>query len=229
MSNKAILLPLILILFTIFILIYPKSEKLLSPSIKKNLPQISEWQSRKKQATAKEIQALSPDTEFLKAQFTNGKQIIDVSIVFSGKDLNNSIHRPERCLPAQGHINLKTKSQKIQISPKISLPINRITSEKRIYDAYKIPYQIKMITYYFFIGHQNFCNSHLKRTLIDIQDKLLKGKAQRWAYVSLSIPYEDIPWLNIYMPKEESVKLLQSFTQKLIKQSVHLEEIKNLP
>ena len=43
------------------------------------------------------------DTEFSRKSYTNGRgDEIQVSIVLSGQDMNTSIHRPERCLPAQG-------------------------------------------------------------------------------------------------------------------------------
>ena len=42
---------------------------------------------------------------------TFGDQVL-VSIVLSGHDLDNSIHRPERCLPAQGWTIVDSKRPK---------------------------------------------------------------------------------------------------------------------
>ena len=58
------------------------------------------------EVTGKELQILAKDTEFERTQFANTASpyhpAVEVSVVFSGKDLNNSIHRPERCLRSQG-------------------------------------------------------------------------------------------------------------------------------
>ncbi len=61
------------------------------------------WTGKEMAITDKELQVLSNDTRFARRMYTNpfGDEIM-VSIVLSGEDMNNSIHRPERCLPAQG-------------------------------------------------------------------------------------------------------------------------------
>ena len=83
------------------------------------------WIFRRKRDTGRCARSLSPpwnrrfsraDTRFAKAiclspregeiDLATGAAIpdrVDLSIVLSGHDLNNSIHRPERCMPAQGH------------------------------------------------------------------------------------------------------------------------------
>ena len=217
--------PLLLFPFIILIEFHPKQNELLPPAIKENLPlQIGRWRGDSRQPSAEEIEALSPDTEFKKSVFWDGRYAIHASIVISGKDLNNSIHRPERCLPAQGHFNLQTKSREISFEGK-SLPLTQILSNKNRRGKYGNIYKTKSITYYFFVGNQDFCNSHLMRTLIDIRDKLLKGETQRWAYVSVSMPYGDIPWLNLYVSKIEAGELLQDFVAQLIGELVDFEEI----
>jgi len=46
------------------------------------------------------------------------------------------------------------------------------------------------VTYYFFVGNQQITENHTKRTLIDIKDRLMKGEAQKWAYISVTM------WFN---------------------------------
>ena len=41
---------------------------------------------------------------------------VEISIVYSGADMNSSIHRPERCLPSQGHLNLRGSTSEITLA-----------------------------------------------------------------------------------------------------------------
>ena len=50
---------------------------------------------------------------------------VQASIVLSGHDLNDSIHRPERCLPAQGFKELKLEPRILK-TEQGDVPITRI-------------------------------------------------------------------------------------------------------
>jgi hypothetical protein len=40
--------------------------------------------------------------------------------------------------------------------------------------------------YYWFAGYHHLTASHLERTFLDIQDRILKGYNQRWAYITVA-------------------------------------------
>ena len=111
---------------------------------------------------------------------------IFVSIVLSGADLDNSIHRPERCLPAQGW----TIADSDQL--RIPLPSGKKLGVTRLHDVRQVPLQngtaasIYNLNYYWFVGYHHLTASHLERTFFDIQDRVFKGYNQRWAYVTVA-------------------------------------------
>jgi hypothetical protein len=47
------------------------------------------------------------------------------------------------------------------------------------------PLTVNSLNYYWFAGHSNVTPSHFERTWIDIRDRLLKGRNQQWAYVTV--------------------------------------------
>src|SRR6187401_1811112 len=116
MNSKVWLLPLLLggTLSAVYFL--PKVGDVAQSAVAMELANASgKWVLQSQPASEAEIKTLSSDTRFSKAvcysarpgEFNeSGKPVPDViqlSIVLSGTDLNNSIHRPERCMPAQGH------------------------------------------------------------------------------------------------------------------------------
>ena len=64
---------------------------------------VGAWMGEDAAISEREREVLAPDTRFARKTYTgpHGDKIF-VSIVMSGDDMTNSIHRPERCLPAQG-------------------------------------------------------------------------------------------------------------------------------
>lgn len=133
---------------------------------------------------------------------------VTTSIVFSGEDLNNSLHRPEVCLRVQGwnfaserHIVLKgvlpdggdlTVKEIVATKPRTKRMTNPKDGSKPVEDT-SYPYELNgkpiedmLIQYHTFVGHEVFTDSVYKRTLVDIKDRLLKGVDQQWAYVTFS-------------------------------------------
>lgn len=168
---------------------------------------VGAWETRTYPPSELELAILAGDTKFSKARcyrrrveemsFIRGTapiDMIDLSVVLSGHDLANSIHRPERCMPAQGHRGMQSSDEAIELSSGRSIPVTRLLSRQEI--GYGPPEDRKFIsrkclTYYFFVGERSITESHTERTLIDIRDRVFQGKAQRWAYVSASLPYVD--------------------------------------
>ncbi|MEM9235892.1 MAG: exosortase-associated EpsI family protein [Verrucomicrobiota bacterium] len=163
--------------------------------------------TKSKAPTPKELMILAKDTHFSKADCIiprieetslitgdpSAYDLLDVSIILSGHDLANSIHRPERCLSAQGHKIQTSAPSELELGNGFKLPVNTMVT-KLEYTTDSGEYgSVDSLTYYFFVGNETITNSHTERTLIDIKDRILKGEAQRWAYVICSMRFHDQP------------------------------------
>jgi hypothetical protein len=116
------------------------------------------------------------------------------TIVVSGHDLNNSIHRPERCLPAQGFKGLQVSTEEVEVEAggrKFPLTVQRIASYLEVAGADGNPVRVNHLTYYWFVGRDVVTHSHYHRTLVDMRDRLAGGFNQRWAYFSVSSAITD--------------------------------------
>ncbi len=242
MMKKAWLLPLFLggTLSAIYFL--PKAGAVAQSAVKMDLPDTSAaWQFNKRIASKEELQALSADTQFSKAicltarpseYNLDGNPIpdrIDLSIVLSGSDLNNSIHRPERCMPAQGHTILSSSDQPLKLSNGRQFKAKRLvsvqsqqvaqTKEREEYVKYNC------VTYYFFVGHDQVTNNHLGRTFIDIKDRVVRGMDQRWAYASVSMWYGKVPWIDKEVTLAEVDTKLQKFLTVFAEKQINWDQI----
>ena len=167
---------------------------------------IGSWETKPEVPTEKEVKSLASDTRFSKASCMilrsrdslYGGIIEDraeLSIVLSGQDLANSIHRPERCMEAQGHAIYSSEKSGIEIPNSGAVPTRRLLSKRKSMvgqtPAEQVEIEVNYLTYYFFVGNQTITESHKTRTLVDIRDRLRKGQAQKWAYVLVSMPFKD--------------------------------------
>jgi len=168
--------------------------------------QMGAWTFEKGAPSQEERDTLAKDTKFARAACarsrsgrtsyfdTGPKDHAQFSIVMSGIDLANSIHRPERCMPAQGHeiYGSATTMIKVPGDKDKQVPARRLLSVQKIPTdkSGKNVVRMEAVTYYFFVGSEQITENHTKRTLIDIKDRLLKGEAQRWGYISVTM------WFN---------------------------------
>lgn len=162
---------------------------------------------------------LSSDTGFSKRQYSRrnynykpretvgedvpegDQELITVSVVTAGSDMGNSIHRPERCMTAQGH-NLAPSKPLVFDAKGRKLPVTKIQSVKPIKLENGSIVERRSVLYYWFVGADAVTNSHYKRTFGDLTARLLTGTDQEWAYASISIPID--PQVA-YMETAESV------------------------
>jgi hypothetical protein len=154
-------------------------------------------------------------------------EFIDLSIVLSGHDLNSSIHRPERCMPAQGHRILDTRSVELKLANGRQFKAKRLQSVKPGKGEEKdsvIDYNC--LTYYFFVGHDQITNDHLERTFIDMKDRLVRGLDQRWAYVSATMMYGKLPWMSKEVTIEEADEKLRKFLAEFSEDQVMWDQVK---
>lgn len=235
-------LPLCTALLLVLIYFLPESATMIPSAVSMKLPiSVDAWTLNSIPASTEEISTLAPDTEFSKAvcyqprpgeyELASGLSIpdrIDLSIVLSGHDLNNSIHRPERCMPSQGHIINNTTDVVVELKNGRKLTVRRLLSVQSI-PTNKERTEFKSldcVTYYFFVGSKQITQDHLNRTLSDMKDRLFLGMDQRWAYVSMSTWYGDLPWVQKKIPLEEADSKLKAFLQEFGEVQIDWSKIK---
>ena len=124
---------------------------------------------------------------------------VAASIVLSGQDLNSSIHRPERCLPAQGFKDIRSSVIELDAGDRklnvVRLRCYTEPTDEKSGKAYATPkgdrLRIQHVIYYWFVGSHSVTTSHYERTWIDLKDRLLGGFDQHWAYVMISASFTD--------------------------------------
>lgn len=131
---------------------------------------------------------------------------LEVSIVTSGSDMSNSIHRPERCLTAQGFNVEREKKFIIKVRGQ-PLPVKKLSTTQHLKDeATGQVHHYRNATYYWFVGHDTLTNDHYTRTLIDMRDRLLGGYDQQWAYATVGLMLDPHPALNEDSTKDPEAK-----------------------
>ncbi len=185
-----------LLMLLVFIGIYtmPTHDRMLPSSISPELPldyELEGWYGRRTQESAAERNILAADTKFSKGIYVQLRETedtpanppINVSIVYSGDDMNNSIHRPEVCLPGQGHVNLQGSLATLKLADGRELEFTRLVSKVPV-KGNSLLYT-DHVHYYIFIGHTDIQPTHMGRNLRDIYDRVVHGYVQRWAYLQV--------------------------------------------
>lgn len=178
------------------IALIPENAELLEPSVQSELPvgrALPGWLGERVQESEAERSILAADTRFSKACYKqlgfDGRYpdprcpLLDVSIVFSGQDMNSSIHRPELCLPTQGFQNLQGSPAEVELSNGVRLPFTRLSSIRP--DNSDREATRHYIHYYLFIGKGHLKATHLQRVMQDMFDRLFTGTVERWAYFQI--------------------------------------------
>lgn len=240
MNRKALLLPFFICAMLCGIYFLPSAGEVAQSAIRMELPDsFASWTLKKNPPSVAEIETLSKDTEFAKAEcyrarpgeITAGGQLVpdrvDLSIVLSGADINNSIHRPERCMPAQGHNIISSSDQTLQLTNGRQFKVKRLLSVQKIPTNQERTEYLKLscVTYYFFVGHDRLTNDHLARTFIDMKDRLVRGMDQRWAYVSASMWYGKVPWIESEITEGEADTKLRKFLTNFSEEQISWEQI----
>jgi Protein of unknown function (DUF3485) len=241
MKPPYLLLPVLLggLLATVHLL--PEAGEMAESAVKMDLPtKAGDWEMRQIPVTALEQAILAADTRFAKAvcltpregevDLASGMAVpdrVDLSIVLSGHDLNNSIHRPERCMPSQGHVIGSSSNVRLQ------LPNGRKINARRLLSVQSVPTNedrseyssFNCVTYYFFVGHHRITQDHVVRTLWDMKDRLVLGMDQRWAYVSASMWYGKVPWIENEVSIEEADEKLRRFLMEFGEEQINWDMI----
>jgi EpsI family protein len=164
----------------------PKDIRMQPSAIGLSLPEsVGDWQGADQPISQGERDILGPDTQFSRKLYTNAVgDDIYASVVISGPDMNTSIHRPERCLPAQGWTITDSRTATLPTASG-SLKATRLHNIRALRANNGEQVTINSINYYWFVGHSDVTASHFERTWIDIRDRLLNGRNQQWAYVTV--------------------------------------------
>ncbi len=185
-------------------------------------PLIGNWYGKDEAVTEKEHSVLGPETQFSRKRYRNdaGDEMF-VSIVLGGQDMNTSIHRPERCLPAQGWTIMDSGILRIPLED----PAHRGLAAMRLHIMHQgrstsgAPLSVLAVNYYWFVGCSDTTASHFTRTYFDIRDRLLKGYNQRWAYVTV------MAMLNTDKRSDQEVDgVVQGFIRQLVPK-IHTDSV----
>jgi hypothetical protein len=241
MNQTPWLLPLFLTGTLSAIYVLPKVGAVAQSAVKMELPESSgNWTLENQAASPEEIGTLAADTQFAKAVCLSPRpgevnvdgylipDRLDLSIVLSGSDINNSIHRPERCMPAQGHNITSSSDESLKLDNGREFPAKRLISVQRLPTNQERTEFLKLncLTYYFFVGHDQVTNDHLGRTFIDIKDRLLHGMDQRWAYASVSMWYGKVPWIEKEVTEAEADQKIRTFLIEFAEKQITWDQIK---
>ena len=132
-----------------------------------------------------EYEALPKDTEFVKSAYTNdaGTRLF-TSIVLSGT-ARDSIHRPQRCLKGQGNSLDGEYTLEVPMEGRDPLSIRVIQASKIFRTAEgEVPYH--SFYAYWFVGQDRETPSHYSRMFWLAWDRVVRSKANRWAYIAVS-------------------------------------------
>jgi len=129
--------------------------------------EIGNWYGQDEAITEKERSVLGTETEFARKVYSNdrGDQIL-VSIVLGGEDMNTSIHRPERCLPAQGWTIVDSNRIAIPLNDEGHdvLKVTRLHNMRPVQDREGHKFNLYNLNYYWFVGCTDTTASHMRRT-----------------------------------------------------------------
>ncbi len=227
-----ILPPTILALLLSLVFIVPENTDLLPSAANPELPldtAIPGWYGVKTQESEEERVTLSADTSFSKAIYHHINPItyqreapsVNVSFVYSGSDLNNSIHRPERCLPAQGHLDMTGRDEIIELANSKALTFRRLST--RTPAAHPGEHSLHHIHYYVFVSSDTICSSHLERTFWDIYNRIVDGRVQRWAYIQIGSYWGE----EIGITEQQADNYLHALIRDLVPLQIDWDAIKN--
>lgn len=212
-TRRLLILQVVILLGMGSVFVLPDAPKSQPVGISLALPPLlGGWYGVNAAVSEKERVALGVDTQFSRKLYRNnlGDEIY-VSIVLAGQDMNTSIHRPERCLPAQGLTIVDSKVIPIPLRDKNNntLSVTRLHNLHPKRTADERADAVYSLTYYWFVGCTDTTASHFQRTYFDIRDRFLRGYNQRWAYVTVTSPINQ-------SSNGDTDKLLQSFIQQLL-------------
>jgi EpsI family protein len=186
MTTKLAILLAVLLggLSSVFLL--PKQLGYQPVGVKMELPQmLGGWYGTDAAITEKEKEVLV-DADFARKYYSSGRgDRVLVSIVLAGQDMMTGIHRPERCLQAQGWNSESSSRRAIRLANGETLGVTRLRNTRKFVQEGK-SYTIRNLAYYWFVGANSQAATHEGRIAYDVADRIIRGYNQRWAMVLVS-------------------------------------------
>ena len=122
---------------------------------------------------------LPKDTVIVKRNYRSADGLVyAVSVVVGGRQ-RNSIHRAELCLPAQGFAMLDAARVPLRLADGTSLQVRRINAQR--------PGGARMSLVYWFLSHDRVCCSHTERILMDVWDRSIHNRINRWVMIAVNV------------------------------------------
>lgn len=204
----------------------PKQLSFQPIGVEQELPEfLGEWWGHDVQVSQKERDVLGPDTDFLRKQYDSARGAsIFTSVVLAGQDMMTSIHRPERCLHAQGWEFGSPEKRIVDIPNMGKLEVTRLVNHKSAKTTDGQTVTVSNVCYYWFTGSKDTTPSHLERVYLDSRDRLFGGFVQRWAMIMVNADITK-PFVKFGRDEPETEALLQDFVKKLVPK-LHKESVK---
>src|SRR5689334_2200821 len=175
--RRLIILQIILLVGFGSVFLLPKQSQSQPLGVTMDLPDfIGDWYGVPQKVTQAELDTLAADTTFARKIYSNGLgDNILASVVLAGEDPDNSLHRPERCLPAQGWTITDSKVITIRDPslPNGELKVTRLHSEQKFPDQTGNVRTVYNLDYYWFVGINDVTPSAIQRAVLDIRDRVV--------------------------------------------------------
>ncbi len=219
-TKRLVILQVALVLGLSAVFLLPTKTALGPAGIALTLPDdVGEWKGRDAAISPAELTGLAPDTGFARRFYKDAKDNeLYVSIVLSGTDMANSIHRPERCLSAQGWTVERADKVKIDLPSGSPLKVTKLSDERELRVDAAHTVACRNLNYYWFVGSHDITNSHWTRTFIDVRDRILHGEAQRWAYITVATNVTDNLKPGGGLNAADTAQLVEGFIAQIVPQ-----------
>jgi EpsI family protein len=147
---------------------------------------------------------LPKDTVIIKRNYRSPDGLIyAVSVVVGGRQ-RNSIHRAELCLPAQGFAMLGAARVPLKLADGKSLQVRRINAQRSG--------GARMSLVYWFLSRDNECCSHTERILMDVWDRSIHNRINRWVMIAVHV--------SSGLDSPEGIERFEAFLSELYPQVV---------
>ncbi|HNC24111.1 MAG TPA: EpsI family protein, partial [Opitutaceae bacterium] len=151
----------------------------------------TDWIGRRVDISPVEREILPPDTGYSRRDYVavaNAQDRVYVSVVLSGRD-RTSIHRPELCLVGQGWTIMSSTSQDLAWKGG-RFPVTLLQVRREVQTP-RGPVIVPQLVAYWFVGGDTIVGSHRRRLAVDAWNRVVHGRADRWAYVLVQADARD--------------------------------------
>jgi hypothetical protein len=137
--------------------------------------------------TTAELNILPKDTEFARDNYSDfpDQDQIFCGIVLSGA-MQQSIHRPEVCLVAQGWTIVEQENIPIQLPSGHRLTVKNLKIRKNVTTTDGRSILLTQYNMYWFVGEKTTTSEHWMRIFLSSWDRIVHNRAHRWAYVTVA-------------------------------------------